>query len=83
MLFAKLAPCPDCGHAVSRLAETCPNCGRLLRRPAPREGLYLRTMNHAVAAAFWIPAFFILVLLGTGVLTYLLAYLRRWLTSGV
>ncbi len=74
MSSAKLAPCPDCGHAVSKLAEACPNCGRLLRRPQPREGLYLRTMNGAVAAAIWIPVFFLLVLLGTGFVAYLLGY---------
>ncbi len=61
MSSAKLAPCPDCGHAVSRLAEACPNCGRLLRRPEPREGLYLRTMNHAVKATMWFIVLFFLI----------------------
>jgi predicted RNA-binding Zn-ribbon protein involved in translation (DUF1610 family) len=23
-----LFPCPDCGRQVSRLAKSCPNCGR-------------------------------------------------------
>ena len=23
-----LTPCPDCNHMVSRIAPTCPNCGR-------------------------------------------------------
>ena len=26
-----LAPCPDCGQMVSRLAKTCPRCGRPLQ----------------------------------------------------
>jgi hypothetical protein len=25
---AKLKPCPDCGHEVSRNATACPHCGR-------------------------------------------------------
>ena len=30
-----LIRCPDCDQGVSRLAETCPHCGRpLLRQPA-------------------------------------------------
>ncbi len=53
MSSVNLVPCPDCGHAVSRQAETCPNCGRLLRRPEPREGLFLRTMNQALKASVW------------------------------
>lgn len=69
-----LVPCPDCGHPVSRSAETCPSCARRLRAPASREGLFLRTMNQIVAAGIWIPVFFLLVLLGTGVLAYLLGY---------
>jgi hypothetical protein len=69
-----LVPCPDCGQFVSRLAEACPSCARQLRTPASREGLFLRTMNQAVAAAFWIPIFFLLVLLCTGVVAYLLGY---------
>ena len=69
-----LHPCPDCRHPVSKLAESCPSCGRLLRRPQPREGLFLRTMNQAVAATFWIPVFLVLVLLGTGTLAYFLGY---------
>jgi hypothetical protein len=31
-------------------------------------------MNQAVAAGFWIPAFFLFVLLGAGVLAYFLGY---------
>jgi predicted amidophosphoribosyltransferase len=69
-----LVPCPDCGHQVSRLAEACPSCARSLRRPAPREGLFLRTMNQAVSAALWIPAFLVLVLLGAGIAAYFLGY---------
>lgn len=28
---ADLAPCPDCGRMVSRLAPACPGCGRPLQ----------------------------------------------------
>jgi len=28
-----LDPCPDCGQMVSRLAKTCPRCGRPLHQP--------------------------------------------------
>ena len=69
-----LVPCPDCGHLVSSQAETCPSCARPIRIPAPREGLFLRTMNQAVSAAFWIPVFFLLLLLATGSIAYLLGY---------
>jgi hypothetical protein len=31
-------------------------------------------MNQAVAASFWIPVFLLLVLLGTGLVAYLLGY---------
>ena len=61
MPSANLGPCPDCGHAVSRLAEACPSCGRPLRKPQPREGLYLRTMNQAVKATVWFVVLFFLV----------------------
>ncbi len=54
MSSVKLAPCPDCGHPVSRMAEACPGCGRPLRRPEPREGLFLRTMNQLLAAGIWV-----------------------------
>ncbi len=74
MASSSLIPCPDCGHSVSRLAEACPSCARPLRKPAPREGLFLRTMNEAVSAAFWIPAFFVLVLLAAGAAAYFLGY---------
>jgi len=69
-----LVACPDCGHLLSPQAETCPSCARPLRRSAPREGLFLRTMNQAVAAVVLIPLFFFLVLLATGVIAYLLGY---------
>lgn len=69
-----LVPCPGCGHLLSRLAEACPSCARPLRTPAPREGLFLRTMNQAVAAAVLVPLFLLLVLLGTGVIAYFLGY---------
>lgn len=74
MATTNLVPCPDCGHLLSPLAETCVSCARPLRRRAPQEGLFLRTMNGVVSAVFWVPAFFILVLLGTGVVAYFLGY---------
>jgi predicted amidophosphoribosyltransferase len=69
-----LVPCPDCERSVSRLVEACPNCGRPLRDPKPREGLFLRTMNQAVAAAFLIPVFLLLILVGTGLVAYFFGY---------
>ena len=27
-IMPNLTPCPDCGRMVSRLAKTCPQCGR-------------------------------------------------------
>ena len=57
MAAGNLIPCPDCGHMLSRLAESCPSCARPLRASGPREGLFLRTMNQAVAAMFWVPVF--------------------------
>jgi predicted amidophosphoribosyltransferase len=74
MSSSALVPCPDCGHPVSHLAEACPSCGRQLRKAPSREGLFLRTMNQAMAAGFWLPVFFLLVLLGAGLLAYLLGY---------
>lgn len=74
MSSSLLVGCPDCGHLVSHRAETCPSCARPLRKPAPREGLFLRTMNQAMAAAILVPLFFLLVLLGTGVIAYFLGY---------
>jgi predicted amidophosphoribosyltransferase len=49
-----LVPCPDCGHRVSHLAEACPSCGRPLRKPVPREGLLLRTLNQLLSASVWL-----------------------------
>ena len=48
-----LGPCPDCGHAVSRLAVACPACGRPIAKAVAREGLFLRTMNQGTALVFW------------------------------
>jgi predicted amidophosphoribosyltransferase len=56
-----LGPCPDCAALVSRLAEACPSCGRPLRTPKPREGLFLRTLNQLLAAGFWVLLLLILV----------------------
>lgn len=61
MASANLSPCPDCAALVSRLAEACPSCGRPLRTPKPREGLFLRTLNQLLAAGFWVLLVLILV----------------------
>ena len=73
MSLSNLARCLDCGHLVSRLAETCPACGRLTRRPVPREGLFLRTLNDLVALALWVPALLVAVILIAAVAGYLSA----------
>jgi predicted amidophosphoribosyltransferase len=66
-----LVPCPDCGHLVSQLAEACPSCARPLRKPAPREGLFLRTMNQLVALGFWGPVIVLTVIFLAVVAGYL------------
>jgi predicted amidophosphoribosyltransferase len=69
-----LVPCPDCANLVSRLAEACPSCGRPLRKPRSREGLFLRTLNQLVALGFWGPVVLLLTLFGTGLVAYVLGY---------
>ncbi|HZH91049.1 MAG TPA: hypothetical protein VEX70_10590 [Pyrinomonadaceae bacterium] len=32
MQHPNLTPCPDCAHLCSRMAEACPNCGRVLQQ---------------------------------------------------
>ena len=73
-----LAPCPDCGHLVSQLAETCPSCARPLRKPAPREGLFLRTMNLGVAVALGIILFIAIVPILVGFGATFLARVVQW-----
>jgi hypothetical protein len=63
MAASTLIPCPDCGHMLSRLAESCPSCARPLRASGPREGLFLRTLNQLTAIVFWGPFLVFLVLL--------------------
>jgi len=75
MASSNLRPCPDCGHLVSGLAETCPSCGRVLKTPAPREGLFLRTLNQLVGASFWTLALLLLVPLLAALVGVLIA---RW-----
>ena len=67
-----LVPCPDCGHQVSRLAEACPSCARPLRKPAPREGLFLRTMNQLLSASIWVLLLLFLVPIAAAFLGILL-----------
>jgi predicted amidophosphoribosyltransferase len=62
MATATLSPCPDCGHMLSRLAETCPSCARPLRKPGPREGLFLRNLNQLASLVFWGPVLFAIIL---------------------
>ena len=69
---SNLGPCPDCGALVSRLAETCLSCGRPLQPPKPREGLFLRMMNQATAAGFWLLLVLILVPILGGIIGFLL-----------
>jgi hypothetical protein len=70
----KLAPCPDCSHACSYLALSCPSCGRVLRESkqiviVEREG-WRSTIAWGIILAAVIPwfigivAFFLLVALG-------------------
>ena len=66
-----LVPCPDCGHLLSRQAETCPSCARPLRTSAPREGLFLRTLNQLVALGFWVPIIVLTVIFLAVVAGYL------------
>ena len=75
MATTNLVPCPDCGHLLSPLAETCPSCARPLRRPPPREGLFLQNLNQLTALVTWGPIalvvlFFVVAMLG-GLWAYL------------
>ena len=72
MSSTNLRPCPDCGHAVSSLAEACPSCARPLRRSAPREGLFLRTMNIGVATIMAVILYIAIVPLLTSIAAYLI-----------
>jgi hypothetical protein len=67
-----LVPCPDCGHQVSRLAEACPSCARPLRKAAPREGLFLRTLNQLLSASIWLLLLLFLVPIAAALLGILL-----------
>jgi hypothetical protein len=71
MTSTTLAACPDCQQLVSRLAEGCPSCGRPLRPPASREGLFLRTLNKGVALVIGLIAFIVVVPLLVAVAAYL------------
>jgi len=74
-----LVACPDCGHFVSQLAETCPSCARPLRKAAPREGLFLRTLNLGVAVAIGVLLFIAIVPFAVGFAASLLSRLVQWL----
>jgi hypothetical protein len=71
MATSSLGPCPDCGHLVSALTAACPDCGRVLRPSQQREGLFLRILNQAVAAGFWL----LLLLIGVPLLAAVVGFL--------
>ena len=77
MASTSLMPCPDCGHAVSRRAVTCPSFCRPLAQAAVREGLFLRTMNHSTKLIFWVIVFLAVVPLVTATLGVLWSRLGR------
>jgi hypothetical protein len=74
-----LAPCPDCGHFVSQLAETCPSCARPLRKPAAREGLFLKTMNVWVAVILGAIALGVAFVVIVPLFIAVAAYVTTWL----
>lgn len=76
MTTANLVPCLDCGHMLSRLAETCPSCARPLRPSAPREGLFLRTMNQLLALGFWGPIVLLAIAVAGGLVGLLVSRLE-------
>jgi hypothetical protein len=57
---------------VSGIAETCPSCGRLLRVSAPREGLFLRTLNQGLALMVWGPVLILGVLVAVAMIAHVL-----------
>ena len=69
-----LRPCPDCGHSISDLAEACPSCGRPRRAAAPREGLFLRTMNQGTKLALGIVLFVVIFPIVIAIVGYLLCH---------
>jgi hypothetical protein len=77
MPTSNLSSCPDCGHMVSSLAEACPSCARPLRRPASREGLFLRTMNLGVAVVIGVVLFIAIIPLVTSIAAYVIARFLR------
>jgi len=68
-----LVPCPDCGHLLSHLAEACPSCARPLRKPVPREGLFLRTLNQLLSASLWVLLLLFLVPVAAALLGIVIA----------
>ena len=75
MASGNLIPCPDCGHMLSRLAESCPSCARPLKASGPREGLFLRSMNQLVALVIWGPFLWFLLLVAAVVVGVLVSRL--------
>ena len=55
--MAKLKPCPDCGHQVSRKAYACPSCGRVVKagiiRRTIRAIFYLVAIFYAMTAIIY------------------------------
>ena len=62
-LLTPLITCPDCGHAVSRTAESCPGCGWRLKPKAS-------TAETAFTATFYVVAALVVIGLIFGVLNY-------------
>ena len=58
MAATNLISCPDCKHEVSRLAESCPKCGRPIRRRQSAMGI-LAAIGIGVVL-FWVLVAFVL-----------------------
>lgn len=63
---AGLFPCPDCQRQCSRLAESCPQCGRFFQRLGPpvkveRDG-WVSTITNAILLAALLPVLAAVVL---------------------
>ena len=70
-----LVSCPACGQQVSSQAVACPSCAQPFRS-APREGLFLRTMNDLTAIVLWGPIIAVIVVFVAVVAGVLLARLN-------
>ncbi len=55
--MARLRPCKDCGHEVSKSAEACPNCGRRYRRRWNEIGPFTKSLLWFVLILFVVAIF--------------------------